>query len=165
MDDSHPLHSMSIGHPIPEIRLFQTLALKPQGQGHGCGQRPRSYSWPSILLTSFFFIFHINQTNNPWDTAFTKFDLETSKVKAMSEVKDQGHILYPLSNRCTSFSFHINRTNHSWYIAKIVFDLEKTHQKFKKFAKITVLNRISPKSNQVLTMTSATNLSRFVVIW
>ena len=44
----------------------------------------------------------------------------------MSEVKDQGHILYPVSNRCTSFSFHINRTNHSWDMAKIVFDLEKT---------------------------------------
>ena len=30
--------TMSIGHPIPVIRLFQTLTLKLQGQGHGCGQ-------------------------------------------------------------------------------------------------------------------------------
>ena len=49
MDDSHPFHSMSSGRPIPEIRLFQTLTLKLQGQGHGCGQRARSYSRPSIL--------------------------------------------------------------------------------------------------------------------
>ena len=29
------LSSMSIGHIIPEIRLFQNLTLKIQGQGHG----------------------------------------------------------------------------------------------------------------------------------
>ena len=50
----------------------------------------------------------------------------------MGEVKGQGHILYPVSNQCTSFLFHINQTNHSWDMAKIVFDLEKTHPKFKK---------------------------------
>ena len=87
----------------------------------------------SYQLTSF--SFHINQTNNSWDTAISKFDLETSKVKVMSEVKGQGHILYPVSNRCTSFSFHINWTNHSWDMAKIVFDLEKTHQIFKEIRK------------------------------
>ena len=94
-----------------------------KGQCHTVG--PVSHQ-----LTSF--SFHINQTNNSWDTAISKFDLETSKVKVMSEVKGQGHILYPVSNRCTSFSFHINRTNHSWDMAKIVFDLEKTHPKFLK---------------------------------
>ena len=78
------------------------------------------------------FSFHTNQSNNSWDTAISKFDLETSKVNVMSEVKGQSHILYPVSNRCTSFSFHINRTNHSWDTAKIVFDLEKTHPKLYK---------------------------------
>ena len=78
------------------------------------------------------FSFHINQTNNSWDTAILKFDPETSQVKVMSEVKGQGHILYPVSNRCTSFSFRINRTNHSWDMAKIVFDLEKPHPNFLK---------------------------------
>ena len=50
----------------------------------------------------------------------------------MSEVEGQGHILYPVSNQCTSFSFHINRTNHSWDMAKIVFDLEKNISKILK---------------------------------
>ena len=59
-----------------------------------------------------------------------KFDVETSKVKVMSEVKSQGHILYPVFNRCTSFSFHINRTNHSWDMARLMFDLEITHPNF-----------------------------------
>ena len=94
-----------------------------KGQGHTIG--PVSYQLNSIS-------FHINQTNNSWDRAISKFDLETSKVKVMSEVK--GHILvvYPVSNRCTYFLFHINQTNHSWDMAKIVFDLEKTHRKFLK---------------------------------
>ena len=112
--------------PIPEIKLFQTLTLKL----HGCGQRARSYSRPSIILTPF--SFHINQTNNSGDRAILKFDLETSQVMVMSEVKGEGHLFYPVSNQCTSFSFHINRTNHSWDMAKIVFDLDKTHLKFLK---------------------------------
>ena len=47
--------SMSIG---PEIRLFQILTLKNQGQGHMCGQRERSHSWPSIQLICFLFVSH-----------------------------------------------------------------------------------------------------------
>ena len=55
-----------------------------KGQGHTIG--PVSY-----LLTSF--SFHIYQTNNSGDRAISKYDLETPKVKVMSEVKGQGHIL------------------------------------------------------------------------
>ena len=96
----------------------------------------RSWVWSkgkviqSVIQLAHFILFHINHTNNSWDRAISTFDLETSKVKVMSEVKVQGHILYPASNRYTSFSFHINRTNHSWEVAKIVFDLEKTHPNF-----------------------------------
>ena len=128
-----------------------------KGQGHTIG--PVSYQLAS-------FSFNINQTKNSGDRAISKFDLETSKVKVKSEVKGQGHILYPVSNQCTSFSFHINPTNHSWDMAKIVLTLKKHIWNFlRKFAKITVFNRISPKSNQVITMTRATKLPRFVVIW
>ena len=49
--DSHPFNSMSIGHPIPEIRLFQNLTLKIQGQGHGWGERWKSQSGCNILST------------------------------------------------------------------------------------------------------------------
>ena len=52
---SHPFRYMSIGRPIPEIKLFQTLTLKFQGQGHGWGQRARSYNWPSIISPRFHF--------------------------------------------------------------------------------------------------------------
>ena len=47
-------------------------------------------------------------------------------------MKGQCHIVYPVSNQCTSFSFHINCTNHSWDMSNRVFDLEKTHPKFSK---------------------------------
>ena len=119
--------SLSIGRPIPEMKLFQTLTLKLQGQGHGCGQRARSYNRPGIISTQFLFISH-----NSGDGAISKFYLETSKVKVMKEVNGHVHILYRVSNQCTSFSFHINRTNHSWNMEKVVFHLEKTHPKFLK---------------------------------
>ena len=115
MDDSHPFHSMSVGHPIPGIRLFQTLTLKLEGQCHGLvkGQGhavgPVSYLFASFSL-------HINQTNNSRDTAISKFDHEKSKV--MSEVKGQGHIAYTASNWCSSFLFHIKPNNHSRDMAK-----------------------------------------------
>ena len=69
----------------------------------------------------------------------------------MGEVKGQGHIVHPVSNRCTSFLFHIIQTNHSWDMSNKVFDLEKTHPKFSKkiWQKRRVSNRIPPKSNQV----------------
>ena len=41
-----PVCSMSIGPPIPEIRLFQNLTLKIQGQGHSQGQT----RWLHLLL-------------------------------------------------------------------------------------------------------------------
>ena len=92
-----------------------------KGQGHTIG--PVSYQ-----LTSF--SFNINQTNNSGDRAISKFDLETSKVKVMSEVKGQCQRLYAVSIQCTSFSFHINPTDHSWDMAKIVLTLKKHIQIF-----------------------------------
>ena len=44
-------NSMSIGHPIPEIWLFQNLTLKIQGQGHSWGQSWKSQSGCNILST------------------------------------------------------------------------------------------------------------------
>ena len=55
--DSHrTFNSISIGHPIPEIRLFQNLTLKIQGQGHGWGERRTSQSGCNILSTHIPFV-------------------------------------------------------------------------------------------------------------
>ena len=47
---------MSICPPVPEIRLFQNLTLKIQGQGHGWGERWKSQSGCNILSTHILFV-------------------------------------------------------------------------------------------------------------
>ena len=64
MIDSHPFRSMSISLLIPQIRLFQTLTLKLQGQGHEWGQRSRSHSSPSIQPMHLFFVSY--QSDQPF---------------------------------------------------------------------------------------------------
>ena len=54
--DSHPFCTMLIGHFVPEIRLFQNLTLKIQGQDHGWGERWKSQHGSSILSTNIPFI-------------------------------------------------------------------------------------------------------------
>ena len=133
MDDSHPFCSMSIGRSIHEIRLFQTLTLKLQSQGHGCDQRANHIVSPvSYWLASF--SFHINQTNNSRDTAISKFDLEISKVRVMSEAKrSRSHIVPSIQPMHFLFVSHqLDNHSISWDMAKTVFELEETHPKFKK---------------------------------
>ena len=99
--DSRLFPTMTIGPSILEIRLFQTLTLKFQGQGHWYGQRTRPCR-PSIWFT--YFSLHINHTNKSWDTTISKFDL--------------------VSVQCISF-WCVNRTNHSRDMTNRVFDHEK----------------------------------------
>ena len=62
--DSHPFHSMSICHLIPEIRLFRNLTLKIQGHGHGWGQSgSHKMGVTSYRFTSF--SFHVNRPSRP----------------------------------------------------------------------------------------------------
>ena len=55
-NDSHPFRSMSIGHPIPELRLFQNLTLKIKGRGHGWGHSSKSQCGSNILSTHIPFV-------------------------------------------------------------------------------------------------------------
>ena len=57
MDDSHPFHSMSIGRPISEIRLFQTLTLKLQGQCHRGWSKGKVIQLVQYLINSLPFHF------------------------------------------------------------------------------------------------------------
>ena len=50
--DSHPFCSMSIGHAIPEMQLFQNLTWKIQGKGHGSGLESQRVGVTSYRLTS-----------------------------------------------------------------------------------------------------------------
>ena len=50
--DSHPFCSISIGHPITEIRLFQNLTLKIQGQGQGVRWKLKVTTWVQYSIDS-----------------------------------------------------------------------------------------------------------------
>ena len=67
------------------------------------------------------------------------------RIKIIGGVKGQGHIVYPVLNRCTPLLFHVNWINHSWDMANSVLDYFNTSWKKP--------SRISPQSNQVLSMT------------
>ena len=73
--DSHPFCSMSIGHPIPELWLFQTLTLKMKGQDHGWSHSSKSQCGSNILSTRI--PFAPCQSGIPFlSYDFFKFDLE-----------------------------------------------------------------------------------------
>ena len=99
--DSHPFRSMSIGHPIPEIRLFQNLTLKIQGQGHGWGKRWKSQHGSNILST------HIPLIPCQSASQFLRYHFFKiwpwkSKVKVMGEVNIESHNMGPTFYRLTS---------------------------------------------------------------
>ena len=110
--DSHPFRSMSIGHPIYRIRLFQNLTLKIQGQGHGWGKSWKSQHGSNIISTDI-----------PYD--FFKIWPWQSKVKVMGEGNVKSHKVGVTSYQLTSLSFHVNRPSHSWDTVFSKFDLEE----------------------------------------
>ena len=111
--DSHPFNSKSIRHPIPEIRLFQNLTLKIQGQGHGWGERWKSQSGCNMLSTHIPFV--PCQSGIPFlSYDFFKIWPWKSRVKVMGEVTVQSHNVGLASYRLTSLSFHVKWASHSW---------------------------------------------------
>ena len=100
---------MSIGHPIPEIRLFQNLTLKIQGQGHGWGERWKSHMGPTFhRLISL--SFYVNRPSHSWDTAFSW----TFKIQGQDHGWSQS---WGSQSGCNILSTHIpfvNWPSHSW---------------------------------------------------
>ena len=136
MDDSHPFHSMSIGRPIPKIKLFQTLTLKfqLQGQGHGYGQRARSYNRPSIILTHLVFISH--QSDQQF-LRWSYFEIWPWNIQGQGHEwgqRSSSHIGPNIQPMHFLFVSHQSDQPFLRYgdMAKIAFDLEKTHPIFLK---------------------------------
>ena len=73
---------MSIGHPIPELRLFQNLTMEIKGQGHGWGHSSNSQCGSSILSTHIPFV--PCQSGIPFQS-YDFFENLTLKIKG------QGH--------------------------------------------------------------------------
>ena len=113
---------MSIGHPIPEIRLFRNLTLKIPGQGHGWGESWKPQYGSNILSTHIPFF--------PCPSAipflirlFQNLTLK-SKVKVVGERNVESNKVGVTYYGLTSLSFHVNRPFHSWDTAFSKFQLE-----------------------------------------
>ena len=118
------LSFMSIGHPIPEIRLFQILTLKIQVQGHGWGECWQSQSGCNILSIHIAFV--PCQSALPFlrYSIFKIWPWKSKVVKVMGEGNVESHKVGVTSYRFTSLLFHVNRPFHSWDTAFSKFDLE-----------------------------------------
>ena len=80
--DSHPFYSMSIGHPIPEIRFFFQIwpwksKVKIMVEGN---VESRKVGVASHRLTSD--SFHVNRPFHSLDRAFSKYDLENQRSRS-----------------------------------------------------------------------------------
>ena len=117
------LCSISIGHPIPELRLFQNLTLKIKCQNHGWGHTSKSQCGSNILSTHIPFV--SCQSGIPFlSYDFFKIWPWKSRVKVIGEVTVQSHYVGAISYRLTSLSFHVNRASHSSVMTFSKFDLE-----------------------------------------
>ena len=104
---------MWIGHPIPELRLFQNLTLQTKGQGHGRGYSSKSKCGYNNLSTHIPFV--PCQSGIPFLSCdFFKIWPWKSRVNVMGGVTVQSHNVGLTSYRFTSLSFHVNRPSHSW---------------------------------------------------
>ena len=149
MDDSHPFRSMPIGHPIPEMMLIQSLTLKLQGQGHGCSQRARSYSRPRIVLTHYHFI--SNQSEQQF-LRYSYFEIWPWNIQSQGHEWGQRSRSRIIPSMQPMHFFYVSHQSYQTFLRygqKNVWLWKKTHPKFsRKFAKITVSNRTSPKPGQ-----------------
>ena len=137
--DSHPFDSTSIGHPIPEIPLFQNLTVKIQGQSHGWGQSWKSQTGCNILST------HIPLVLCQSALPFLRYSIFKiwpwkSKVKVMGD-DTESHTTGATFYRLTSLWFHVNRPSHSWDTTFSKVDLENPRSRswLKSKLKVTKL--------------------------
>ena len=125
MDDAHPFRYMSIGCPIPEIRLFQTLTLKLQAQANGCGQRAKSYSPRSIISMCFLFISH--QSDQQF-LRYSYFEIWPWNIQGQGHEWGQRSKWYIIpSNKPMHFLFisHWSDQQFLWYGKKLCLTLKK----------------------------------------
>ena len=122
---------MSIGHPIPELWLFQNLTLKIQGQGHGIRlERPED---PHLRNSSF--EGHVSDpaqastplAQTPWGLTgrtWLQAGAQWVVIVVLPSLKSlgidsvnrwgQSHNVRLTSYRLTSLWFHVNQPSNSW---------------------------------------------------
>ena len=95
---------MSIGHPIPQLWLFQNLTLKIKGQGHRWGHSSKSQCGSNILST------HIPFISCQSGIPFLSYDFQNLTLK----IKGQGQMSIMFINyRSRQFHRTLNGMNPS----------------------------------------------------
>ena len=127
-----------------------------KGQSHMVS--PVSYQFAS-------FSFHINQTNNSWNTAIWNLSLKQSRSRSWvrSKVKVTYNIPSIQPMQCL-FVSHQSDQPFLRYGQNSVWPWKNIHNFTRQFAKITVSHWTFPKFNQLITMTRAIKHPCFVVI-
>ena len=121
------LFNVNYSSPVPEIRLFQNLTLKIQGQGHGRGQTHWLHLKAGIQSICLLFISW--QLDHFW-LRYGKFHIWPwkFKVKVMAKVKSIGHIQDLEINRYVN-AFRFEATIFGWVTANSIFDLENSRSR------------------------------------
>ena len=140
---------MSIGRPIPEIWLFQTLTLKLQGHGHGCGQRARSYSWPSILLISFLFISH--QSDQKF-LSYSYFEIWPWNIQGQGHEWGQRARSHSIPSIQPMHFLFVSYQSDQPFLRYGQNNVEKTRHKFRK--KNCQINSFQQNSSRIYTDTN-----------
>ena len=97
------LRFMSIGHPIPELRLFQNLTFKMKGQGHGWGHSSKSQCGSNILSAHIPYV--PCQSGIPFlSYNFFKIWPRKSRAKVIGEITVQSHSVGLTSYRLIPFT-------------------------------------------------------------
>ena len=137
----------------------------PRSRSWVC-QRARSYNRPSIILTHFLFISH--QSDQQF-RRYSYFKIWPWNIQGQCHEwgqRSRSHIVPSIQPMHFLFVSHQSDQPFLRYGEKSILILKKhIWNCLRKFAKITVFSRMYPKSNQVITMTRATKLPRFVMIW
>ena len=81
----------------------KALNLKLQDQGHGCGQRARSYSQPSNILTHFFFISY--QSDHQFLIQLFR-NLTLKHLRSRSHVRSKVNVTYYTQYPTDALPFH-----------------------------------------------------------
>ena len=120
-------HSMSICHPIPEIRIFSKFDLSWKSKVKVMVEikvESHKVGVTSYQLTSLF-CFVPCQLALPF-LRYSIFKIWSwkSKAKVMGEGNVESHNMGATFYRLTSLSFHVNWTSHSWDTAFSKFDPE-----------------------------------------
>ena len=153
--DSHRFHSMSIGHPIPELLFFIIWPWKSRVKTMGeVTVQSHNVGLTSYRLTSL--SFHVNRASHSWVTTFSKLDLKNQGSR--SRVSSQFKVTTWIQHSVDSYPFHSISIGHP--IPELLF--------FKIWpwkSRVKVMGEVAAQSHNVCLRSHRLTLILFHVNW